>query len=481
MADGFIQVPGDGKGKKMRTTVTTVDSETVHQEVVQVVDENDIIISPSTEAKQDTVIAKLTAGIPLIANDDTVVAVQNPLPTDGDSIYPKDIDLAKSSLGTFTGNISDIANGVSAGLLDAGVTSPKHYTIYFNRPITTTEITIASQIGKDFSNAKLYLYDVAGNVLLTIDNSADNTKYTKYVFSNVPQTFIGYKIEFYTTDEVGVAFNYIRKSSDVNASVKALDVDTGLLSDINAVSGNLGVITHREALSENHVPGSSIHTIIGANDALGSTFQILAPEIYTQPPDEVAMEIVSASGDDTLGGTGVEKVVIVYFDKSVPWVRNSEIVDLAGVTPVALSNIDVYRIQSMTGVGGVASGEITLRPVGGGVTYGTILAGASIMERCVFYVRAGYRAVVTDIILGCTTGGGIRWRLFKTVETDSITTPTGHLSIRSADTTFSATLTVGIYLENPLGHRYAIGIAAEGKVVNQEGEASVVIYEELIT
>ena len=49
MVDGFIRVPPDGKGKKMRTTTTVVDSETVHQEVVQVVNASDAIINPSTE------------------------------------------------------------------------------------------------------------------------------------------------------------------------------------------------------------------------------------------------------------------------------------------------------------------------------------------------------------------------------------------------------------------------------------------------
>lgn len=410
------------------------------------------------------------------------VSVQNPLPTDGDSVYLKDIDITRSSTGGFSGTITDLFDSANNLLTDSSATNPKSYTVYFQRPLTTSEITIAAGQTGDFSNAKLFLYDIAGNELLSIDNSTDDTKYTKYVFNNVPQTFIGYKIEFHTADTVSVAFNYIHKSTEVQANIKAVDIDTGLLEDVGGVEGSLKIVTHRELISEEHVEGTNSATIIGVNESIGNAYQILSPQLYAQPSVEVAMELVSGDVNDTLGGSGVEKVIVVYFDNSVPWVRNEETVELNGITPVALANTDTYRIQSLTAIGGVAAGDIELRNIGGGTVYGSIFQDASIMERCVFYVRAGYRAVVTDIILGCTTGGGIRWRLFKTNRTpDGITTPIGRISMRSADTTFGQPLSVGLSLENPGGHRFAIGIAAKGSITNQEGEVSIVLYEEPIT
>ena len=409
------------------------------------------------------------------------VDVQHPFPTDGDSVYEKDIDIKRSSIGGFSGAVVDLFNDANNTIIDASSANIKSYTIYFKRPLTTSEITLAAGLSGNFSNAKLYLYDIAGNQLLSIDNSTDNTKYTKYVFNNVPQTFIGYKVEFHTTDTVCMAFNYIHKSIDVQASLKAIDTDTGLLTDIKAVENSLKVGTHRELISEDHVENITKSTTIGQNASMGTTYQILSPQIYTQPSIEVPMEIVSSNINDTLGGSGVEKVIVEYFDNSEPWIKNEETVNLDGTTPVALVNTDVYRIQSLTAIGGVAAGDISLRNIGGGITYGSIVEDASVMERCVFYVRAGYRAVVTDIILGCTTNGGIRWRLFTTNETpDGITTPIGRLSVRSADTTFGEPLSVGISIDNPLGHRFAIGMAAKGKITNQEGESSLVIYEEPI-
>ena len=419
-------------------------------------------------------------GVYLASNGETV-DVQHPLPTDGDSVYAKDIDLTRSILNGFSGTITDLFDNSASIITELSATNPKSYTVYFKRPLTTSEITVAAGQTGNFSNMKLYLYDIAGNELLSIDNSTDNTKYTKYVFNNVPQTFIGYKIEFHTADAISVAFNYIHKSIDVQANLKMVDLDSGLLSDAKGHENAQMVVTHKELLSEGHIATTRLATVIGGDNSIGSTFEILSSQLFVQPATEVPMEIVSSDADDAVGGTGIEKVEIIYFDNAEPWVQTTIIVDMNGTTPVPLPNIDTYRIQSMTGVGGTAVGDITLQNIGGGTTYGSIDQDNSIMERCVYYVRAGYRIVVTDIILGCTTGGGILWRLFATnVTAGNVTTPIGRLSVRSADTTFGHPLSIGFTISNPDGLRLAIGIAAKGKVVNQEGTASLRVYEEPI-
>ena len=224
MAENHVQVPRDGAGKKVRTTTTIIDGGEVHQEVIQSTNATSTIINPSTEEKQDEIIT----GIP-IKTLGSEVSVNNPLPTDGDSVYLKDIDISNSVLDGFSGSITDIFDSASTSIINSSANNPKSYTVYFKRPITTSEITIASGQGGTFSNAKLFLYDIAGNELLSIDNSTDNTQYTKYVFNNVPQTFIGYKIEFHTVNEINIAFNYIHKSNDVQANIKMVDLDSGLL------------------------------------------------------------------------------------------------------------------------------------------------------------------------------------------------------------------------------------------------------------
>ena len=49
MAEDLVQLPRDGAGKKVRTTSTEIDSETVHQQVVQIADSENNIIDPTTE------------------------------------------------------------------------------------------------------------------------------------------------------------------------------------------------------------------------------------------------------------------------------------------------------------------------------------------------------------------------------------------------------------------------------------------------
>ena len=61
MTESYIQVPKDSVGKKMRTTITTVDGSHVHQEVVQVANSSDTILNPSTEEKQDAINASVKA------------------------------------------------------------------------------------------------------------------------------------------------------------------------------------------------------------------------------------------------------------------------------------------------------------------------------------------------------------------------------------------------------------------------------------
>lgn len=420
----------------------------------------------------------IISGIP-IKTLGSVVSVQNPLPTDGDSVYLKDIDVSRSILNGFSGVITDLFDDPSSNIVESSGTDPKSYTVYFNRPLTTSEITIASGLTGDFSNVKLFLYDIAGNELLSLDNSADDTKYTKYVFNNVPQTFLGYKVEFHTIDTISVAFNYIHKSIDTQTNLKMVDLASGLLENVKGHENAQLVVTHKELLSEGHIVGTTLGSVIGSDDSIGNSFELLSSRLYTQASSAVAMELVSTSVNDIVSGSGVEKIVIIYFDNATPWVRTTITVNMNGTTPVPLPNIDTYRIHSMTAIGGVAAGTISLQDIGGGNIYGGIEFDNSIMERCFYYVRAGYRVIVSDILLGCTTSGGILWRLIATnVTAGNVTTPIGQLSISSADTTFGHPLSIGVNISNPNGLRMGIGIAVKGKVANQAGVASLRVYEE---
>lgn len=75
------------------------------------------------------------------------------------------------------------------------------------------------------------------------------------------------------------------------------------------------------------------------------------------------MRFVSSSANDTLAGTGIQKIHIHYLDSN--YVSHEEIVNMNGTTPANTVATDIFRINSMhaTQVGSleVSAGNISLQ------------------------------------------------------------------------------------------------------------------------
>lgn len=91
---------------------------------------------------------------------------------------------------------------------------------------------------------------------------------------------------------------------------------------------------------------------------------------YVFPPAAAQMEVVSTNASDSLAGTGVQKIEIHWLDDL--YVEYDEEIILNGATPVLTVATNILRINGMhsiqVGTGGVAAGDIIIRPVGGGNT-----------------------------------------------------------------------------------------------------------------
>jgi len=160
--------------------------------------------------------------------------VQNPIPTDGDSVYCKDIDLRASSIGNFTGEICDLFNdylkeNIAASVGGGGV-NPKSFTVSFKRPVVGSVFGVGSS-NTSISNAKLTIFGIAGEPLKVIDFSADDTKRSSLVFRFEQQIFAGGFVEFYTDDEVRISGAGVTKSQ--STSIEAIN---GLVSVDNSTS-----------------------------------------------------------------------------------------------------------------------------------------------------------------------------------------------------------------------------------------------------
>ena len=261
----------------------------------------------------------------------------------------------------------------------------------------------------------------------------------------------------------------------------------GVLDDVHEVDHKMLRVASPYALIAedrvaNHVRGS----IIGSQSVIGTAeFAILSNATVVQPSADTQMQIVSTSVEDDEGGTGAQEVMITYLPLAWGAEFKTETVVLDGTTPVNTTATDIYRIEEfrVTKASGtkMAKGTITLKSTDAGTLYAQIDAGRNFFERAVHYVRTGYRAAVTEVVLGCSTNGGVVWRLFRSME-DSAgnVVPIGRYSIQVADSTLSHPFHIAIVCSNPNGKRMAVGLASLGIVANQKGTGSCRFYDAII-
>lgn len=160
------------------------------------------------------------------------IDVQNPLPTNGDSVYCKDIDLVNSDIGDFDGDIcclfDDYTNTNVAASVGGGGANPKSFTLVLKRPIASSTVGIGSP-DTSISNGKLILIGLAGDVIKIIDFSADDTKRGVLIFQFEQKIFISVQIQFHTDDEVTLGGAGISKTQFV-----AIDAINGVISADNS-------------------------------------------------------------------------------------------------------------------------------------------------------------------------------------------------------------------------------------------------------
>lgn len=190
------------------------------------------IINPATEDKQDTIITDLgniesnqtngTQRTKIYANS-ADVDTQHPLPTNGDSVYAKDIDTSWSSVGTFTGSITDLVDDLDTTFSSTWHSSPANFTIKFKRPVVNSWIKFCSPVWKNFSNTKITLKDRSWAIVFTVDESTDNTDKTNEEFFWPLLPYCTILVEFYTTDDVDINWVLIEKSVETHSNIKFLD------------------------------------------------------------------------------------------------------------------------------------------------------------------------------------------------------------------------------------------------------------------
>ncbi len=215
----------------------------------------------------------------------------------------------------------------------------------------------------------------------------------------------------------------------VKVALGADGVFTGLLGDGATLIGKVGLdqvtpganrVTaqpYLQALAEGEIVGHAPFAKLGYNAAVGSTEEDIWEQsnVYVFPAAPMRMEVVSSSANDTLAGTGVQKVKVTYLDNT--YAERTETINLNGATPVAMAATNILRVNSLratqVGTGKAAAGTITCRMIGGAATVYMSIAAGFTRERCLVYtVPLGKTLYVTSIAIssGHTTAGKVvRW------------------------------------------------------------------------
>lgn len=172
-------------------------------------------------------------------------------------------------------------------------------------------------------------------------------------------------------------------------------------------------------IAEGNVTGHTAYAKLGYNGDVGATEEDIITQGGVYPwiaaGAGIALEVVSSSANDTIAGSGVQKVKIGFLDAD--YAAKTETLDMNGVTPVPLVDTTILRVNSIratqVGGGGVAAGNITCRLVGAPATvYRQIVLGYTRGRGLTYTVPLGKTLYITSMSLfsGYTTSGKIvRW------------------------------------------------------------------------
>jgi hypothetical protein len=176
--------------------------------------------------------------------------VQDPIPSDGDSVYVKDIDFARSDNGDFIpsvagregdGTVADYFNSLTTVNCNSTSDNPKIIKVQFQRTIQTARIGFGcDDLTKGFGSNITVKVIGSGDQVRTVATE-DVTNPNSFVIDFDPQSANGVIIEFNDSAEICLSNLIIYKSVNVNAKIQAIQ-DNGTLVDATATDkGNLKV------------------------------------------------------------------------------------------------------------------------------------------------------------------------------------------------------------------------------------------------
>lgn len=198
-----------------------------------------------------------------LVNESGGVDVQNPLPTDGDSVYCKDVWQDESIVtdwvdrdGAGVGVACIPFTNLHTRIENTSSSNPKILRIHFNRTVAAHQVGFGCFDGGDFSNVTISLLGSGGALRSVVDDSANNTKYTSRNYPFQPELFNAIHIEFATADDVCLSNITIQKSVNVSAQIQGLRADN-TIGTVSVTNGNNLKVSLEELESQISVNGNT--------------------------------------------------------------------------------------------------------------------------------------------------------------------------------------------------------------------------------
>lgn len=300
------------------------------------------------------------------------IDVQNPLPTDGDSVYIKDIWVSESDTTNWTdldgagGDVINIPfNNLHTAIENSTTDNPKVIRIHFNRTVSLDQVGLgcADHAGKNFSNVLIKVLGSGGVEREVLDDSNDNTKRTSKDYKFTAELCNAIEIEFHTADTVTITNITIHKVIRTNANIRLKKPD-GSFTFMQGTSGGNAKISLEEYddsflsnplpvadfnlnVAKGLIPGHSILSKFGQNTDIGTgAYEDIWDNggVYTYPTNGTA-PITHLIGHDVADTEPIEAQGL-----DINGTLTLQTITLTGLTAVALTT-PLWRVFRLKNVG----------------------------------------------------------------------------------------------------------------------------------
>lgn len=166
------------------------------------------------------------------------IDIQNPLPTDGDSVYCKDIDTDNSDIGDFSGEICDLFNSLKTLITNTTSDNPKILKIWFQRTIYAHEIGLGcDDLLQGFGTDITVKFLGSGEAVRTTKNFTGLDP-NSALLQFEPLAFNGLILEFNTANQICLSNMTIRKAVETTSFIKIQKPDGTIITAQGTQSGN---------------------------------------------------------------------------------------------------------------------------------------------------------------------------------------------------------------------------------------------------